>query len=154
MCVCLFFYIAAIKRHHIRYVAIFHADVAMQLNLGIFDYNQRCGYLLKPEFLRRRDRYFDPFTESTVDGVIAGTVSIHVLSGQFLSDKKVGTYVEVEMYGLPADTVRKKLKTKTASNNGINPVFDEEPYVFKRVKLMIKCIIFFVYKSIVKAKDN
>lgn len=37
-----------------------------------------------------------------VDGIIAGTVSITVLSGQFLTDKKVGTYVEVEMFGLPA----------------------------------------------------
>ncbi len=28
-------------------------------------------------------------------------------SGQFLSDKKIGTYVEVDMYGLPTDTIRK-----------------------------------------------
>lgn len=38
----------------------------MQLNLGIFEYNQRCGYLLKPEFMRRKDRRLDPFAESTV----------------------------------------------------------------------------------------
>lgn len=50
----------------------------MQLNLGIFEYNHRCGYLLKPEFMRRRDRRFDPFAESTVDGIIAGTVSVQV----------------------------------------------------------------------------
>jgi phosphatidylinositol phospholipase C beta len=31
---------------------------------------------------------------------------VRVISGQFLSDKKVGTYVEVDMYGLPADTIR------------------------------------------------
>lgn len=31
-------------------------DLAMQLNLGIFEYNMRCGYLLKPEFMRRTDR--------------------------------------------------------------------------------------------------
>lgn len=41
-------------------------DLAMQLNLGIFEYNQRCGYLLKPEFMRRKDRRLDPFAESTV----------------------------------------------------------------------------------------
>ncbi|CAB0007541.1 unnamed protein product [Nesidiocoris tenuis] len=110
-------------------------DLAMQLNLGIFEYNQRCGYLLKPEFMRRQDRRFDPFAESTVDGIIAGTVSIHVLSGQFLTDKRVGTYVEVDMYGLPADTVRKRFRTKIAPNNGINPVYDEEPFVFKKVVL-------------------
>ncbi|KYB27786.1 1-phosphatidylinositol 4,5-bisphosphate phosphodiesterase classes I and II-like Protein [Tribolium castaneum] len=110
-------------------------DLAMQLNLGIFEYNFRCGYLLKPEFMRRTDRRFYPFAESTVDGIIAGTVKITVISGQFLTDKRVGTYVEVEMYGLPADTVRKRFRTKTVPNNGINPVYDEEPFVFKKVVL-------------------
>ncbi|XP_043470504.1 1-phosphatidylinositol 4,5-bisphosphate phosphodiesterase classes I and II isoform X1 [Leptopilina heterotoma] len=110
-------------------------DLAMQLNLGIFEYNQRCGYLLKPEFMRRKDRRLDPFAESMVDGIIAGTVHIHVISAQFLSDKRVGTYVEVDMYGLPADTVRKKFRTKIVQNNGINPIYDEEPFVFKKVVL-------------------
>nr|CAI5853820.1 unnamed protein product [Callosobruchus analis] len=110
-------------------------DLAMQLNLGIFEYNFRCGYLLKPDFMRRTDRRFYPFAESTVDGIIAGTVKITVISGQFLTDKRVGTYVEVEMYGLPADTVRKRFRTKVVPNNGINPVYDEEPFVFKKVVL-------------------
>ncbi|KAI5752970.1 hypothetical protein M8J77_022342 [Diaphorina citri] len=110
-------------------------DLAMQLNMGIFEYNQRCGYLLKPEFMRRQDRRFDPFAESTVDGIIAGTVSVHVISAQFLTDRRAGVYVEVDMYGLPADTVRKKFRTKIVPNNAINPVFDEEPFVFKKVVL-------------------
>ena len=50
-----------------------------------------------------------------------------------MSDKKIGTYVEVDMYGLPTDTHRKKFKTKTVPNNGINPVYDEKPFVFKKV---------------------
>lgn len=110
-------------------------DLAMQLNLGIFEYNHRCGYILKPEFMRRTDRRLDPFAESTVDGIIAGTVSINVISGQFLSDKKTGTYVEVDMFGLPADTVRKKFRTKLVRDNGINPVYWDEPFVFKKVVL-------------------
>ncbi|RZC39107.1 1-phosphatidylinositol 4,5-bisphosphate phosphodiesterase classes I and II, partial [Asbolus verrucosus] len=110
-------------------------DLAMQLNLGIFEYNFRCGYLLKPEFMRRTDRRFYPFAESTVDGIIAGTVKVTVISGQFLTDKRVGTYVEVEMYGLPADTVRKRFRTKVVPYNGINPLYDEEPFVFKKVVL-------------------
>lgn len=123
-------------------------DLAMQLNLGIFEYNHRCGYLLKPEFMRRQDRRFDPFAESTVDGIIAGTVSIHVISGQFLSDKRTGTYVEVDMYGLPADTVRKKFKTRIAPNNTINPVYDEEPFVFKKVVLPeLACIRIAAYEE-------
>uniref|UniRef100_A0A6A7FZA1 1-phosphatidylinositol 4,5-bisphosphate phosphodiesterase n=4 Tax=Hirondellea gigas TaxID=1518452 RepID=A0A6A7FZA1_9CRUS len=110
-------------------------DLSMQLNLGLFEFNSRSGYLLKPDFMIRPDRRFDPFAESTVDGIIAGTVSVQVLSGQFLCDKRTGCYVEVEMYGLPADTVRKRFKTKTVSNNCINPVWDEDPFVFKKVVL-------------------
>lgn len=57
-----------------------------------------------------------------------------VISGQFLTERRVGVYVEVEMFGLPADTRRKALKTKTSqNNNAINPVWDEEPIIFKKV---------------------
>ncbi|MCJ8743730.1 hypothetical protein PDJAM_G00097600 [Pangasius djambal] len=110
-------------------------DLAMQLNLGMYEYNGKCGYRLKPEFMRRPDKNFDPFTESTVDGIVAHTLSVKIISGQFLSDKKVGTYVEVEMFGLPVDTKRKAFRTKTSPGNAVNPVWDEEPIVFKKVVL-------------------
>jgi len=67
----------------------------MQLNQGKFEYNGGCGYLLKPDFMRRADKDFDPFADAPVDGVIAAQCSVKVIAGQFLSDKKVGTYVEV-----------------------------------------------------------
>ena len=54
------------------------SDLALMLNHGIFEYNGRAGYILKPDFMRRGDRTFDPFAESTVDGIIAGTVEIKV----------------------------------------------------------------------------
>ena len=42
---------------------------------------------------------------------------------------------QVEMYGLPIDTVRRgKYKTKTVQN-GINPIYDEEPFLFRQVIL-------------------
>ena len=59
-----------------------------------------------------------------------------VISGQFLSDKRVGTYVEVDLYGLPTDTVRKKFKTKIINSNGMNPVYDSDEFSFKRVGIM------------------
>lgn len=107
-------------------------DLGMQLNMGLFDYNNRSGYLLKPDLMRRPDRVLDPFTETTVDGIIAGTVSVTVISGQFLSERRGNTFVEVEMYGLPVDTLRRK-RTKVAQSNGINPTFDNKPFVFKKV---------------------
>eukprot|EP00112_Aurelia_sp_Birch-Aquarium-sp1_P001907 Seg1208.8 transcript_id=Seg1208.8/GoldUCD/mRNA.D3Y31 product="1-phosphatidylinositol 4 5-bisphosphate phosphodiesterase beta-1" protein_id=Seg1208.8/GoldUCD/D3Y31 len=110
-------------------------DLPMMLNLGKFEINGRCGYLLKPDFMCRSDRTFDPFVESTVDGIIAGTISVKVISGQCLTEKKTGTYVEVDMFGLPADTVRRKFRTKVIQNNGLNPIYDEEPFLFKKVIL-------------------
>jgi len=53
-----------------------------------------------------------------------------------LSDKKVGTYVEVDMYGLPTDTIRKEFRTRTVPNNGLNPVYNEEPFVFRKVRVV------------------
>lgn len=55
-----------------------------------------------------------------------------VISGQFLSDKKVGVYVEVDMFGLPADTKR-KYRTKTSNGNSLDPVWDDEMFVFNKV---------------------
>ncbi|CAF89597.1 unnamed protein product, partial [Tetraodon nigroviridis] len=123
-------------------------DLPMQLNMGVFEYNGGSGYLLKPEFMRRTDKHFDPFTENIVDGIVANTVKIkvgpsfwcpvaaptthQVISGQFLTDKKVGVYVEVDMFGLPADTKR-KYRTKTSNGNSLDPVWDDDMFVFTKV---------------------
>ncbi|KAF6333957.1 phospholipase C beta 3 [Rhinolophus ferrumequinum] len=109
-------------------------DVAMQLNAGVFEYNGRSGYLLKPEFMRRPDKSFDPFTEVIVDGIVANALRVKVISGQFLSDRKVSIYVEVDMFGLPVDT-RRKYRTRTSQGNSFNPVWDEEPFDFPKVVL-------------------
>ncbi|XP_068971740.1 1-phosphatidylinositol 4,5-bisphosphate phosphodiesterase-like [Bombus flavifrons] len=109
-------------------------DLPMQLNQGKFEYNATTGYLLKPDFMRRSDKIFDPFSED-VDGVITAQCSVQVIAGQFLSDKKVGTYVEVDMYGLPADTIKKEFRTRMVPGNGLNPVYNEEPFLFRKVVL-------------------
>ncbi|XP_055309003.1 1-phosphatidylinositol 4,5-bisphosphate phosphodiesterase isoform X2 [Sitodiplosis mosellana] len=111
------------------------SDLPMQLNQGKFEYNGSTGYLLKPDFMRRADKDFDPFADAPVDGVIAASCGVQVIAGQFLSDKKVGTYVEVDMYGLPSDTVRKEFRTRLVPANGLNPVYNEEPFLFRKVVL-------------------
>ncbi|KAJ7989053.1 hypothetical protein DPEC_G00315560 [Dallia pectoralis] len=58
-----------------------------------------------------------------------------IYSGQFLSDKTVKTGVEVEIIGLPGDP-KKKFRTKWSSTpNAINPVWNEEPFVFEKILL-------------------
>lgn len=55
-----------------------------------------------------------------------------MISGQFLTDKKVGVYVEVDIFGLPADTKR-KYRTRTSNGNSLDPVWDDEMFVFTKV---------------------
>lgn len=59
--------------------------MSTQLNLFMFEYNGRGGYRLKPEFMRRPDKHFDPFTENTVDGIVANTLSVKVQLQPFKS---------------------------------------------------------------------
>ncbi|KAM9294470.1 1-phosphatidylinositol 4,5-bisphosphate phosphodiesterase beta-2 [Gastrophryne carolinensis] len=108
-------------------------DLAMQQNMALFEFNGYSGYLLKHEFMRRADKQFDPFTVDRIDDVVANNLSITIISGQFLSDKSVKSYVEVELFGLPGDP-KKKYKTKlTATANSINPVWKEEAFVFEKI---------------------
>ena len=67
----------------------------------------------------------------------AAYMYMQVISGQFLSDKKIGTYVEVDMYGLPTDTIRKEHKTRTVQANGLNPVYNQEPFDFRKVAVLL-----------------
>ena len=49
--------------------------------------------------------------------------------------QKIGTYVEVDMFGLPADTIRKEFRTKVVPANGLNPMYNEDPFIFRKVVL-------------------
>ncbi|XP_062499193.1 1-phosphatidylinositol 4,5-bisphosphate phosphodiesterase beta-1-like [Corticium candelabrum] len=108
-------------------------DVPFQLHLGKFEFNKSCGYLLKPVCMRRPDKEFDPFVESPMDGVVAATLKVKIISGQMLCGHRCGTYVELEMYGLPTDTVRRRYKTRTVQSTQMNTVWNEEQWVFKKV---------------------
>lgn len=50
----------------------------MQLNMALFEFNGRTGYILKHDVLRRSDKKFDPFTDR-IDTIIASTLTIKVL---------------------------------------------------------------------------
>uniref|UniRef100_A0AAV2JBL2 Phosphoinositide phospholipase C n=1 Tax=Knipowitschia caucasica TaxID=637954 RepID=A0AAV2JBL2_KNICA len=109
-------------------------DFPMQLNMAQFEYNGRTGYLLKHDVMRRSDKKFDPFCDR-IDTVVASTLTIKIYSGQFLAEKNVKTGVEVEVLGLPNDP-KKKYRTKwTTTPNSINPVWNEEPFVFEKILL-------------------
>lgn len=47
----------------------------MQLNMALFEFNGRSGYLLKHDVLRRSDKTFNPFCDR-IDTVVASTLTI------------------------------------------------------------------------------
>ncbi|XP_069771600.1 1-phosphatidylinositol 4,5-bisphosphate phosphodiesterase beta-2-like [Narcine bancroftii] len=110
------------------------ADIPMQLNNSCFGFNGQSGYILKPKLLRSPDKQFDPFTADQIDVVGPNTLSILIISGQFLSDRNSRFSVEVELFGLPNDP-KQKFRTKlNCDQNSINPQWrDEEPMVFEKI---------------------
>ena len=40
------------------------------------------------------------------------------------------------MYGLPTDTIRKEFRTKIVPANGLNPVYENEIFSFRKVILL------------------
>nr|KAF6393264.1 phospholipase C beta 2 [Pipistrellus kuhlii] len=108
-------------------------DLPMQQNMALFEFNGQSGYILKHEFMRRPDKQFNPFSVDGIDVVVATTLSIKVISGQFLSERSVRTYVEVELFGLPGDPKRRYRTKLSPTANSINPVWNEEPFVFEKI---------------------
>ncbi|XP_030397429.1 1-phosphatidylinositol 4,5-bisphosphate phosphodiesterase delta-3 [Gopherus evgoodei] len=99
----------------------------MDLNHGRFLVNGRCGYVLKPSFLRSRQASFDP--ESGRGPGHRATLQVKVITAQQLpklNDKKssiVDPFVRVEIHGVRADCTSKQTEYKL--NNGFNPRWDE-----------------------------
>lgn len=60
--------------------------------IKVFAFSVCVSYLLKPDFMRRSDRMFDPFSETPVDGVIAAHCSVQVWFSDILSIQKIFTY--------------------------------------------------------------
>lgn len=58
------------------------SDFPMQLNMALFEFNGRTGYLLKHDVIRRGDKKFDPFCDR-IDTVVASTLTIKAGSQKF-----------------------------------------------------------------------
>ncbi|KAM4608994.1 1-phosphatidylinositol 4,5-bisphosphate phosphodiesterase delta-4 [Polymixia lowei] len=105
------------------------AGQEMDLNDGLFGQNGRCGYVIKPDFMRVGNAAFDPEKPEERDGYKPLRLSIQVVSGQQLPkvNQKEGSIVDplvrVEVYGVPQDQAKEE--TSHIQNNGFNPVWNE-----------------------------
>ena len=78
------------------------------------------------------DRGFNPFVQKKIDDTVPARLSVKIISGMFITSKKTELMVEIEMYGLPADIVRRRFTKKRAP--APHPFWDEDYFVFKRVR--------------------
>ncbi|XP_039350802.1 1-phosphatidylinositol 4,5-bisphosphate phosphodiesterase delta-4 isoform X2 [Mauremys reevesii] len=106
------------------------AGVEMDLCDGLFRQNARCGYVLKPAFLRDAGTAFDPNDPRSGAGGGPWSLAIQVISGQQLpkvagskASAIVDPLVRVEIHGVPADQARQE--TQAVDNNGFNPRWGE-----------------------------
>ncbi|CAM9432842.1 unnamed protein product [Sphacelaria rigidula] len=104
------------------------AGSAMRLNDGKFRDNGGCGYLLKPEVLRRPEVGFNPevgpFSSSPV------TLTVQVISARQLpkpggaqKGEIIDPYVMLQLHGVPKDCKKAK-STKYIDDNGFNPIWN------------------------------
>uniref|UniRef100_A0A8C3TJ78 1-phosphatidylinositol 4,5-bisphosphate phosphodiesterase delta-4 n=1 Tax=Chelydra serpentina TaxID=8475 RepID=A0A8C3TJ78_CHESE len=130
------------------------AGAEMDLSDGLFRQNGRCGYVLKPAFLRDAGTAFDPDDpRSRAEG---GPWRL-VISGQQLpkvANSKpsaiVDPLVRVEIHGVPADQARRE--TQYVENNGFNPSWGETlPF---KVHVPELALVRFVVEDYDKASRN
>ena len=55
------------------------------------------------------------------------------MSALFLAEKPVNSFVEVDMFGLPNDTIRKEFRTQLVVNNSLNPTYPSNEFRFRKV---------------------
>nr|UPI11531.1 phospholipase C gamma 1 [Mythimna separata] len=101
-------------------------DKPMQVNMGKFKENGGCGYVLKPDFMF--DDTYNPFVKKSLEKKVKPTiVMLRLIGARHLIKMGRGTTspsVEVEIIGADYDSGT-KLVTKTVSDNGLNPVWND-----------------------------
>ncbi|XP_026723639.1 1-phosphatidylinositol 4,5-bisphosphate phosphodiesterase zeta-1 isoform X2 [Athene cunicularia] len=99
----------------------------MELQVGKFQDNGGCGYILKPEFLRNHDSTFTPHSVGRYSKPMS--LSIRLISGHQLppsnlsKTNKADPLVNIEIYGVPEDQTRKK--SSVIKSNALSPRWDE-----------------------------
>lgn len=108
------------------------AGPMMDLYRGWFDnQNGSCGYVLKPAFLRDRFCLFNARRKDSLPGIDPLCFRLKIISSQQLPRPRgasskataIDPYVTVQIFGVSADCA--EARTRTVSNEGNSPIFDE-----------------------------
>uniref|UniRef100_A0A0N4ZK44 1-phosphatidylinositol 4,5-bisphosphate phosphodiesterase n=1 Tax=Parastrongyloides trichosuri TaxID=131310 RepID=A0A0N4ZK44_PARTI len=103
------------------------ADLPYQMNSSFFEVNGSCGYVLKPQNMRKESMKFDPFEINQVENVVPNSVRVTIISGQMLglltTKRPLLVYVEADMYGIPKDSSKKPFRSKGVNLQTFNTRF-------------------------------
>ena len=114
------------------------------MNQAKFMDNDKCGYLLRPEFMFK-DGY-KPGDRSGPSGVTSLELTIRIVAARHLyrsgKERGLSPLVEVEVMGAEYDSV--KYRTKRVDDNGLNPVWDET-FKLKILNPDIALVRFYIY---------
>lgn len=127
----------------------------MQMNQTLFEENGQCGYVLKPACLRQRSH---KVSVHDADILVANRLEVEVCPlpvgmGRLMSDsfqvlslqmttllthKPGGTVcsVALDLYDLPADTIRDKYFTPAVSSDGFNTFFPKNKFLFEKANTL------------------
>ncbi|KDR21266.1 Inactive phospholipase C-like protein 2 [Zootermopsis nevadensis] len=103
----------------------------MDLYDAKFRQNGGCGYVLKPTVMREQASCFSTNSRDLLPGFVPQFLHLKIISGQHLPRPRGSTakgnvidpYVVIQLHGIPSDCTERK--TKTVSNEGNCPIYDE-----------------------------
>ncbi|UJR16323.1 hypothetical protein I4U23_003229 [Adineta vaga] len=100
-------------------------DVNMQINLGIFSFNNACGYIEKPAKLCEPYGLFDPRIQNNSEDVFSYDIDLKVLSGQFLCQNHEPPVVNIRIYGTyGSSTKQQEYHLRAELWNGFQAIYD------------------------------
>lgn len=115
-------------------------DLPYQINVGKFQENGNCGYVLKPERMR---------SLQATGHMAMENVSLQIISGQQLPKPlgaKKGEVVDPFIVVVVSDgSSQSRYETKVVDNNGFNPVWNEEFVIPKILEPALTVLTFQVY---------
>ncbi|CAG2175667.1 unnamed protein product [Oppiella nova] len=119
-------------------------DKAMQLNEAMFMQNGKSGYVLKPQYMF--DDTYNPYEKpSEIHNFNPLVLTVRVIGARHLKKALKGIVspsIEIEMIGVEYDC--RKCLTRVVHDNGLNPVWSRETFVFNIVCPELALIRFLV----------
>eukprot|EP00731_Ephydatia_muelleri_P028757 Em0020g401a len=123
-------------------------DVWMHLNQGFFRQNGGCGYVLKPEVMRRSSQSsveYSPFMTEPHPDIPTVDLEIELISGQQLCPYKkkcVSLTVDIQTFGIPAD---KSAMPRASHDSAFWPQWERGKFVYSRRKILMPelCLVYF-----------